>query len=285
MADVTRVITADDYFQFMGIPLKSGRLLNAGDAGDGSGPRAAVVNEEFVRLYVPSGQPLGRRIYRGSEDSLGMQIAGVVANAKFRSFRDQPPPIAYWIYASDTAFRGPAQSLFVRVDPKISGVIPAIRSVIAAADRNIEVTSVRSLDEQIAGTVSNERLVATLSAFFGVFALALAMIGLYGLMAYAVASRTREIGIRIALGAESNRVAGSVMAEALSLVALGLVIGIPAALAASKIGRALLYGMSPGDAPTMVITAGLLTVVAGLAASIPAWRAAKIDPVGMLRSE
>src|SRR5262249_5455088 len=160
-------------------------------------------------------------------------------------------------------FRGPAQALFVRIDPNIPNVVAAVRRAIASVDRNVEITLVRSLDDQIAGSMSNEQIVATLSAFFGAFALVLAMIGLYGLMAYAVTSRTREIGIRIALGAESDRVAGSVMAEALGLVAIGLVVGIPAALAASKVGQALLYGMSAGDAPTMMITAALLALVAG----------------------
>jgi predicted permease len=285
MADITRVITAEGYFEMMGIPLKSGRQLTAADRAGGGGPRFAVVNEAFVRAYVPSGQPLGKRFTGATRDQIGTTIVGVVADNKFRSFREPPPPIAYWTFASDTTFRGPAQALFVRVDPRIPNVVPAVRRAIASLDRNVEVTLVRSLDDQIAGSVSNEQIVATLSAFFGAFALILAMIGLYGLMAYAVTSRTREIGIRIALGAASDHVARSVMAEALGLVAIGLVVGIPAALAASKVGQALLYGMSSGDASTMLITAGLLTLVAALAASIPAWRAANIDPVGMLRSE
>ena len=283
MADITRVITAEGYFEMMGIPLKMGRQLNSADRS--GRPRFAVVNETFVRQYVPSGQPLGKRFYGGTGDTSGTTIVGVVADNKFRNYREPPPPIAYWTFASDTSFRGPAQALFVRIDPNIPNVVPAIRREIAAIDRNVEITLVRSLDDQIAGSVSNEKIVATLSGFFGAFALILAMIGLYGLMAYAVTSRTREIGIRIALGAESDRVAGSVMAEALGLVAIGLVIGVPGALAASKVGQALLYGMSPGDVPTMAITAGLLALVAAISASIPALRAARIDPVGMLRSE
>jgi ABC-type antimicrobial peptide transport system permease subunit len=209
----------------------------------------------------------------------------VVADVKFNSFRDPTPPIAYWSYRADTTFRGPPQSLLVRVDPNVPNVVSSVRSAIASIDGNVEILSVRSLEAQIASTIGNERIVATLSAFFGVFALVLAMIGLYGLMSYAVASRAREIGIRIALGAESKQVARSVLAEAMSLVVIGLALGVPAAIAVSRVGRALLYGVSPGDAPTMLITAGLLTAVAALAASIPAWRAAKIDPVGMLRSE
>jgi predicted permease len=285
-ADITRVITADNYFTVMGIPLKSGRYLAPGDAGGGSGPRFAVVNESFVRHYVPSGEALGRRIYGiWGDDSLGAEIVGVVADAKFRSFRDEPPPIAYWTFASDTAFRGPSQALFVRIEPGAQNVVPAVRAAIASIDGNIEVNVVREMDELIAGSVSNERIVATLSAFFGIFALALAMIGLYGLMAYTVVSRARDIGIRIALGAESARVARSVLGEALTLVGIGLAVGAPLAMAASRVGQALLYGMTPGDAPTMLITAGLLAVVAAIAASVPAWRASRIDPVGMLRSE
>jgi predicted permease len=284
-ADITRVITDEHYFELMGIPLKSGRLLTSADRVGGGGPRYAVVNETFVRTYVPSGSPIGKRFYRIGDDLLGTTIVGVVADSKFRNFREPPPPIAYWTFESDTTFRGPAQSLFVRVDPKIPNVVPAIRNAVVSIDRNVEILGVRSLDEQIAGTVSNERIVATLSAFFGAFALVLAMIGLYGLMAYAVTSRTREIGIRIALGAESNRVARSVLGEAMTLVGIGLVIGAPAAFFASRVGQALLYGMTAGDIPTMVVTAGLLALVAGVSASIPAWRASRIDPVGMLRSE
>jgi predicted permease len=284
-ADITRVITANDYFQMMGIPLRSGRYLTAGDAGGGGGPRFAVVNESFVRQYVPSNQPLGKRFYRGAEDSLGTTIVGVVADVKFNSFRDPAPPIAYWTYAADTAFRGPAQSLFLRVDPHVPNMIPAVRNLVASIDRNVEVLGARQLEAQIDGSISNERIVASLSGFFGVFALVLAMVGLYGLMAYSVTSRTREIGIRIALGAESDRVARSVMWEALKLVAIGLVAGIPAALAASRVGQALLYDLAPGDVPTMLITTGLLALVAAIAAAIPAWRAARIDPVGMLRAE
>jgi predicted permease len=287
MADITRVITARDYFDFMGIPLRSGRARTPADDGGGGGPRFVVVNEAFVKAYVPSGQPLGRRIYRGSprDDSIGAVIVGVVGDVKLNSFREPTPPIAYWTYAADTSFRGPAQSLLVRVDPRIPNVVPAVRSLVASIDHNVEILGARPLDAQIDASVSNERIVATLSAFFGAFALALAMIGLYGLMAYAVASRSRDIGIRIALGAEASHVARSVLLEALALVGIGLAVGAPAAVAASRVGRALLYGMSPGDAPTMVITAGLLAVVGAVAASVPAWRASRIDPVGMLRSE
>lgn len=284
-ADITRVVTHGDYFRFMGISLRSGRQLTAADGSGGNVPAAAVVNESFVKHYIPSGQPLGKRFYRGSDDTLGTRIVGVVADAKFNSFRDPAPPIAYWTYAADTTFRGPAQSLFVRVDPRVPNTVPSIRAAIASIDQQVEMLSVRTLDAQIAGTISNERIVASLSGFFGLFALMLAMIGLYGLMAYAVASRTREIGIRIALGAEGDRVARAVLMEALSLVVIGLVIGVPAALAASRVGQALLYGMTPADAPTMVITAGLLALVAMIAAAIPAWRASRIDPVGMLRTE
>jgi predicted permease len=284
-ADITRVITADDYFRVMGIPLRSGRLLEPADAGGGGGPGFAVVNEAFVKAYVPAGQPLGKRFYRGGGDSTGTTIVGVVADVKFNSFRGSTPPIAYWTFAADTSFRGPAQSLFVEVDPDVPNVVSSVRALIASIDRNVEVLGLRALDEQIAGSISNERIVATLSGFFGLFALLLAMIGLYGLMAYAVASRTREIGIRIALGAASSRVARAVLLEALTLVAIGLAVGIPAALAASRIGEALLFGLTPADASTMLVTAGLLTIVATFAAGIPAWRASRIDPVGMLRTD
>lgn len=285
LADITRVITDESYFRVMRIPLRSGRLPESSDAGGGGGPRFAVVNESFVRHYVPSNAPLGRRFYRGAEDTVGTEIVGVVADVKLNSFRDETPPIAYWTFAADTSFRGPGQSLFARVDPSVPGVVASVRSVFAGIDRRVEVLGVRRLDEIVDGSISNERLVASLSGFFGIFALVLAMIGLYGLMAYAVASRTRELGIRIALGAESRRVAGSVMREAMALVVVGLIIGIPAALGVSRVGRALLYGMTPDDVPTMVITATLLAAVACGAAAIPAWRAARIDPAGMLRTE
>ena len=285
MADITRVITSDNYFSVMGIPLRQGRFLTAGDAQGGGGPRFVVVNESFVKHYVPSNQPLGKRMYYGNADREGATIVGVVADAKFKTFREPAPPIAFWTFASDTTFRGPSQTLFVRVDPNVPGVVASVQKLIASIDRNVEVLGVRELDAQIDSSVANERIVAILSGFFGGFALILAMIGLYGLMSYAVTSRNREIGIRIALGAAADRVARSVLLEALSLVAIGLVIGVPIAIAASRVGQALLYGVSAGDVPTMLITMAMLAFVAMIAACIPALRAARIDPAGMLRNE
>jgi predicted permease len=284
-ADITRVVIGDDYFRTTGIPLRSGRLLTADDIGDGSGPRFAVVNESFVRTFVPGGSPLGKRFYRGPNDSTGVTIVGVVADVRFNDYREPTPPIAYWQYASDTTFGGPPLSLFVRVDPNLQNVTQSIRSLYASIDRNVEVLGVRQLEAMIDATISNERMVASLSGFFGGFALVLAMIGLYGLMAYAVTSRTRELGIRIALGAESKRVARSVVMEAMTVVFIGIAVGLPLALAAAKVGRALLFGLQPSDAPTLAITVALLAVVAVIAVALPAWRASRIDPVTMLRTE
>jgi predicted permease len=284
-ADITRVVVGDGYFRTIGIPLKAGRLLTPSDAGGGDGPRFAVVNQSFVKAFVPSGNAIGRRFYRSPNDSLGVTIVGVVGDVRFNDFREPTPPIAYWQYAADTSFAGPPFSLMLRVDPRVQNVIPSIRALYASVDRNVEILNIRQLEAQIDASISNERMVASLSGFFGAFALVLAMIGLYGLMAYAVTARTRELGIRIALGAESRRVARSVLTEAMTLVAIGVAIGLPLALAAARLGRALLYGLQPSDAPTLAITIALLGSVAMIAVALPAWRASRIDPVTMLRTE
>jgi len=281
-ADVTRVIVSPNYFSFIGIPLRAGRMLTDADAA--AVPRYVVVNETFAKQYASGSSPVGRHIYPGGKTDVGIEIVGAVGDAKFNSLREPPPPVAYWIFRGDTARLGYA-TFMMKTDPAASRVVTDVRSAIASVDRQLAVLSVKTLDAQIDASISNERVVATLSGFYGSLALALAMIGLYGVMNYAVTRRTRELGVRIALGAERASVLGLVLRETLVLVTLGAAIGIPVALALGKLGSALLYDLSPTDVPTMVITTAILFAIAVLAGWWPARRAASIDPLTALRSE
>ena len=175
--------------------------------------------------------------------------------------------------------------LVVRVKGDPAALISQIRSVIRAEDPNVAVAKVATLSEMVDRSLGQERLLAKLAGFFGGLALLLAAIGLYGVMAYAVARRTNEIGIRMALGARPGMVLKMVMGESLTLVALGLAVGIPTALACGKLVEARLYGVAAGDAGTIAGAATVLLAVAAAASYLPARRAARLDPLEALREE
>jgi predicted permease len=284
MVDITRVMVDPSFFDVMGIPLRAGRQLTSADAGSGGGVRYALVNEAFARDYGAGTVPVGRHIYRGAEDKVGIEIVGVVRDTRFNSFREPTPPIAYFPFTADTTRIFPG-ALVLRVNPSATRVATDIRAAIAAVDPRLEILSTRYLQAQINSTIANERVVAALSGFFGVLALLLAMIGLYGVMTYAVTRRTREIGVRIALGAESRGVIALVLRETLTLVLLGAAIGVPAAFAAGRLGEALLFGLRPSDPSTMILAAAILFAVALVAGLLPARRATRVDPLTALRAE
>jgi ABC-type antimicrobial peptide transport system permease subunit len=173
----------------------------------------------------------------------------------------------------------------VRTSGDPSGLADAVRNEIKAYNSAIPIDNVRTLDRAIDNSISNEIVIAKLSSFFGVLALVLASIGLYGVMSYTIASRTRELGVRIALGAQRGDVLGMVMREALVLVAVGLLIGVPASIAASRVITSMLYGLKPHDPAAMAIVILLLGIVAAIAGFIPARRATKVDPMVALRYE
>jgi predicted permease len=284
LPSVTRLRVGLGYFGVLGIPLRAGRLLEPGDIGSAQLPRGVVVNETFARRYAGGGNPVGRRIFPGQDGNASMEIVGVVRDSRFNSYREDTPPIAYFLMGADTARLG-SGTFILQLDPGVPTMAALIRSAITSIDPRLEVLSIRFLDAQIASTVSNERVVASLSTVFGVLALVLAMVGLYGVMTYSVTRRTRELGLRIALGAGRRDVVGLVLREVFALVAGGVVVGIPIALAVGRLGAALLYDLSPTDPSTLALAVSCLAATGLAAGLVPARRASRVDPLTALRVE
>ena len=216
----------------------------------------------------------------------GIEIIGVTGDAKYVNLRERVPPTAYLHIPQLPQAASPGGVTFEvsSAVPPMS-LVPQVRSLLQTVDSRLTATDVKTLAEQVDESLYQEKLVSTLSSFFAVLALVLACIGLYGIMSYAVARRTNEIGIRMALGAESYRILRMVLREAVALVMLGIVIGVAAALAASRLIGTMLYGLKPTDPVTLLAAVGVMAVVAVLAGYIPARRAASVDPMVALRRE
>jgi ABC-type antimicrobial peptide transport system permease subunit len=253
------------------------------------GPAAeyAVVNQAFVREYLPGGNPLGKRFRLvNSEDPSQMpdiEVIGLIPDMKYRDLRETPPAQAYFPYYQDTKFRFMNFYLRTQADPRL--LMDPLRERMRQFDPNVPVVGLHTLEEQIGYSLRTERLVASLSAVFGGLATLLAAIGLYGVMAYSVTRRTREIGIRMALGATRANVVGIVMREAAVMVAAGLGAGVPLALALAELIRSQLFGLDPRDPLTVLGAALVLTAAGGFAGFLPAFRASSVNPTAALRQE
>jgi len=239
--------------------------------------RAATRQKEIaVRLALGAGR---LRL----ENYKDLEIVGVVADAKYPNLKEAAPQTAYLPFSQYDSLR--QRTLCVRAAGNASALIAAIRREARSLDPQLPVFNVKTFAEQINESISRERLVALLSSFFGLFALLLACLGLYGVMAYAVARRTREIGIRMALGARPGAVLWLVLRETLLLIFIGIVIGLPVALAATRLTEGLLFGLTPNDPLTLALATLALIAIAALAGYLPARRAARVDPLVALRFE
>ncbi|MBO0863427.1 MAG: FtsX-like permease family protein [Chloracidobacterium sp.] len=207
----------------------------------------------------------------------------MVADAKYRNLKEAAPQTAYIPFSQDNALI--QRTLCVRAAGNASELVAAIRGEARSLDPNQPVFNVKTFAEQINESVSPERLVALLSSFFGLFALLLACLGLYGVMAYAVARRRREIGIRMALGAQAGNVLWLVLRESMLLALIGIALGLPAALISARLTKELLIGLSPNDPFTIALATLLMIAIAALAGYLPARRAAQVDPLIALRHE
>jgi predicted permease len=279
------------YFKTMGIGLVAGRDFDERDTLWGSDQpnqntfKAAIVNESFVKHYFGTANPIGRHIGFGGDPGTQtpIEIIGVVKDSKYTGVRDEIPRQAFFPYFQSNFT--PGVSMYVRSTQDPSLAFAAARRVTRELDPKVPLYNLRTLDRQIERSLLNERLVATLSSAFGVLATLLAVIGLYGVMAFTVARRTREIGVRIALGAATRDVLWLVMREVVMLVGAGIVVGVAAAWYASRLVQTLLYGLTPTDPMTIGAAALLLGIVALLAGYIPARRATRVNPVRALRYE
>ena len=283
------------YFKTMGVPFVAGRDFEARDAGvippdpklqwPPSTFRVAIVNERFAKHYYGNASPIGRRIGFGGDPGTPtpIEIIGVVKDAKYTGVRDDIPRTVYFAYQQmDDA--GLA-TVYLRATQDPAAVFAAVRRTLREMDSNIPIYNLRTLARQIERSLLTERIVAALSTAFGVLATLLAVIGLYGLMTYTASRRTREIGLRMALGAVSGDVVWLVMREVIVLVGVGVTLGLAAAWGLSRLIGNQLYGISPNDPITMVAAACGLTIIALVAGYIPAYRAARVNPVTALRYE
>jgi predicted permease len=288
-------LISPNYFATMGIPIVAGRdftvkdnlLVPHGNSNDpdDTTPTTAIINQKFAKKYFGSRNPIGRHIGFGSDPGTktDMEVIGMVKDVKYTNLRDEIPPQAFIPYLAVKDVGG--MTVYVRTTRDPSQIMGAIRNEVRGLDSNIPIYSLRSADEQIDNSLRIERLIASLSSVFGLLATLLAVIGLYGVMAYAVSRRTREIGIRMALGAINSDVIWMVMREVLLLVAIGVAIGVPAAILLSQFVKSQLFGLEPHDPSTILASTVLLALVAGLAGLIPALRASRIDPMRALHYE
>lgn len=270
------------FFESVGIHLVMGREFSARDRG--SAPLVAIVNQAFARKYFPGQNPLGRRFGDQGPNSAGKyEIIGVVKDARYTSLRLPPRPAIFqslWQFPQYPPF-----VLHVNVTGEPGVIAARVLREIQAIDSHLAVYGIRTMTGQVNATLRQERMFAILSSLFGVLAIGLCCVGLYGVTAYSVRRRTSEFGIRMALGASRANVLWLVLRETLVLVGLGAAAGVPAAFWCTRFIKSLLFGLSPGDPSTFAVAVILLGGVAAIAAALPARRATRIDPIEALRYE
>jgi len=266
------------YFRTLGLPLLSGRDFTSTDAGTGEG--VAIVNEQFARQFF-GGDALGKTFSFGRGRKL--RVIGIAGTAKYRWIRENANPV---LYVPVTQGKFP-KSLFlqVRTSGEPVAAMERLSALVKQMDPRVPVTRMTTMEVQIDHALSRERLLAFLSTLLGGLAVALATIGLYGVLSFSVARRTREIGIRMAVGAPRKRILALFLGESAWMVCGGIALGIPLALSCGRLAASLLYGLQPQDAGTVAISTVLLALVAFAAALIPAWRAARLNAIAALRYE
>jgi predicted permease len=295
-ADFYRHIVGPEYFETLAIPIRLGRALGAQDTH--TSPLAVVVNQKFVDKYMHGDNPLGHEIVLGAKKAPARyQIVGMVSDVKYSRIREASPPTVYFSHAQifatfsgyqeDTpAFSWPFMTFAVK--SPLAGqasLLAGIRSELTALDKNVPMVDVKTETQVVSQVLFLDRIFAALSSAFGFLALMLACIGLYGTMAYAVARKTNEIGIRMALGAGRATILSMVMRETALIVLAGVFAGLPAAWAASNLLKARLFGLTPHDPWSIALAVAATLAVTAFAGYIPARRASRVDPIVALRYE
>jgi putative ABC transport system permease protein len=274
-------IVGAGFLSKMGIPLMAGREFT--DADVQGGPKVAVVNESFARHFFGDKNPIGRKFTQGWGDvKPDIEIVGVMKDAKYASVKQITPKMYYVPWKQRDIGE---MSFYVRTALPTSQIMPQIRRVIGGIDRDLPLEGLRTLDDQVALNIRADRMVLELAGAFAIVATLLAMLGLYGVMAYSVTRRTREFGIRLALGSGPGRIRVMVMRELLFILAGGLALGVPAALALSRFTESQLFGVKSFDAGVLLIAVAALLVASLAAAYLPARRATRVNPTEALRYE
>jgi predicted permease len=278
----SRNVVSAGYFDAMGIPFVLGRAFQEQDRA--GGPRVAVVNEAFVQRYCRGQNPLGRKIsFDNRADSLDIEIVGVVKNQKNASLREKTKHFVYTPYTQEDDV--PSLSFYVWCRRDEAALGPDVRRVVRELDAHLPVSQMQTVRARREEMLRPERTVALLACGFAAIAAVLAAVGLYGLLAYGVLRRTREIGIRMALGAPRAQVFRLIFQEALTCLGVGLVLGVPLALSLGRYLESQLFGLQAGDLTVVSGAAAILGLTVSVAAFVPARRAARINPMAALRWE
>jgi len=273
------------YFRTAGIRLLSGRTFTEADGAE-SEP-VVVIGRQTAELFFPDKDPLGARLAMPSDDPVWARIVGVVEGTRTASLDEELWPQVYVTHAqSGSIFFSPrVMGYTVQTDLDPERLVPAVRAAVGALDANLPVSSVRTMAQAFRDTVARPRLLARLLGAFAFIALLLAAVGIYGVVSYSVARRTREMGIRRALGAEGRQLARLLVAEGTWPALVGVVVGLPVAVASSGLVAGLLYGVSPRDPVTYVVVPLILVTVALMSSYLPARRATRVAPSRALREE
>jgi putative ABC transport system permease protein len=267
------------YFEALGIPLLRGRAFTSADRP--GTPQVVVINQTMADQFWKDQDPIGKR-FKFFGDEQYTEVIGVVKDSKYNALVEDPQPFLYQPLAQNYT---PAATLHVRTAADAAALVATVRNAVHEIDPRLTVFDVRTLKEQVDRSLAPQRLNVWLLTTFGVVALLLAAIGIYGVASYSVSQRTREIGIRMALGAARRDVLRLVLRQGLALIVIGVAVGLGGALIVTRLLSSLLFGVRATDPTTFVTTALMLTAVAVLATYIPARRATRVDPLMALRYE
>jgi predicted permease len=271
---------SEDFFNTMSIPLLAGRDFTVSD--NASGQLVAVVNETFARRFFGGENPVGQTFRLQDGTARAFQIVGYCRDAKYNQVRAEVPPLVYWSQRQRP--QGDVTFELRSALPPLA-LVPAVRKAVSALDANLPLSRIKTQEQQVEQSLAADRLFASLGGAFAFLAVLLSCIGLYGLMAYNVARRIPEFGIRIALGARSSDISGPIARESLLLGGIGVAVGVFMVLTLSRLVRSQLYGIEPHDPLTMGAAVVALLGVAAGAAWVPARRASRVDPMVAMRTE
>ena len=286
---VGRHYISADYFRSLGIPILAGRALTPADRA--GSPPVAIVNESGARRFWPGENPIGKRVWFGtttgpfSDPAHAVEIVGVAGDVKYEGVDQPDRPDRADFYTSYLQFSYPDTMVIVKARGAATALLPAMRTAVASVDPTLPIYDAMTLDERIGAAVSRPRFNATLLGSFAGAALLLAAIGVYGMLSYSVSSRMRDIGVRLALGADAGRVMSLVLGEGLRLAALGAVIGLVASFAVARLAQGLLPDAPAWDARLVGVAGVIMLAVSAAAAFVPARRAGAVDPIVVLRND
>jgi predicted permease len=270
------------YFEALGIPITMGRDFRWSDWGGAR--KLCLVNEALVNEYLEGTLPVGRQLGQGRSAPADTEIIGVFGNARYHDVRGEIPRQTFVNLDSRIGSVG-SVTVYARIEGDPRTILPSLRDGVRRVDSNLVVFDMRMLDDQLNFRLANERMLSYLSGGFALLATLLAIVGLHGVLAFIVTRRTREIGIRIALGARRGRVIRLVMGEMLAVILLGLAAGVTAAYLSGSYVETQLFGVNAGDWPVFAVSLATLLSAAVMASFLPAWRASRISPVRALRYE